>query len=1188
MKKYLFVSIILCLLLAICTGASLTSFAEGGFAMTSYNYAKEGDDSYKTIDTVGILENLLGESLGESEKAFLNENGNLFLNYSSDLNISFITTELNDNELYVSADPYRYKAENGSDVVWTPVDVSGRPLEYVDDSYTYTFEDVDNELLDDSVTVKYESLFELRYSDINKYLNYAYNEGKSAYERLEQKRIEYENAEKAYQENTIKYNQYLIDYAQFENDNAKYQAYLIQYKLWQDKVNAYNRYLQECETYQIELDLFIHYDENLKKYNRDYQLYMEYLSLQDIYEKNLVIFNEYSQSEDIQTAAYQVAMLHYMTRKCTDLQRTLLSAILGDKVIQVLERKEELVTIGVEKRAVDVATNASYALKRLLKQYQTYNNDNDRYSFYITCYEELKKNFLDLYRCLDYIFHNYAVIRKYIYNVYDRGTEFEILLAQLWNICTALTNEKIPNYTLYYKGANASGAGYLDGDYKVGDLKKTVEEVLGEYGMFENLHNPIPLENGVPYLPEVPIKPRVYEKPVPPIKVSEPVEPFPVAPPPAEPKRVVQPIEPTEVNEPLEPQQYVPTADEIELSRAYENGEFEQRKLYKANQFYKAEVSIQKFFRNASIVTVHFCEKAGDKKAMYVIPEVKLGEAIEFPLDYPKKNRTGYTCTFDYWVDEYDNQVDLNNFVINRGDVFLYPHYKEIPNMYPLSWRIDSTTTYSDECAYDSSPVYDTRKFGEITKEKMGLRQYRFVGWKSGDNYYPTGTPLAIMTDQSITYEAVFEESLIVTWVVSGFGTSTSVWKGDMPVYKSIPTKEMDNFYVYTFAGWDKPVVEAEEDTTYTAVFNKSYLISFSSISSVSGGMVSFKEDYYVADCRTSNSFDYVVVNLFNVAGSQGKGVEVELPSTILRFSPPTVNDLATAGVVSMTISAVSLSNYKYRYTLIAYNGNKEIILIDGSDVEVTAYGSFDTEDSYLVETTADNVVRDVRFKIKDNEITFNMNVGSKYLLSPMYLVSIISSEFVNIKVSNNRATNGETITVTPSDAPNGMFIESIYLVREDGEEIKVDENSSFVMPKCGVRVGVVCGYYEYTVTFKSDGKNISIRTYRYGDTVSIPSDPYKPADEKYIYKFNGWDSEVIDVEGDAVYNAVFTSSPLVDESKNLPKTKIAKLLRIAYVVVPILAVLFIGLIVLTVVLVIRKRKREVAVEPDSEENDVE
>jgi hypothetical protein len=67
--------------------------------------------------------------------------------------------------------------------------------------------------------------------------------------------------------------------------------------------------------------------------------------------------------------------------------------------------------------------------------------------------------------------------------------------------------------------------------------------------------------------------------------------------------------------------------------------------------------------------------------------------------------------------------------------------------------------------------------------------------------------------------------------------------------------------------------------------------------------------------------------------------------------------------------------------------------------------------------------------------------------------------------------------------------------------------------------------YTDYTVTFKNwDGTILSAKTYHYGDKVTIPADPMRAVDEKYIYTFAGWDKVVVACDGDATYTATYTT----------------------------------------------------------------
>ena len=66
--------------------------------------------------------------------------------------------------------------------------------------------------------------------------------------------------------------------------------------------------------------------------------------------------------------------------------------------------------------------------------------------------------------------------------------------------------------------------------------------------------------------------------------------------------------------------------------------------------------------------------------------------------------------------------------------------------------------------------------------------------------------------------------------------------------------------------------------------------------------------------------------------------------------------------------------------------------------------------------------------------------------------------------------------------------------------------------------------YREYTVYFYDyNGKTLSKETYHYGDVITPPADPTRPADDTYTYTFSGWGSEITTCTGSKTYWANYT-----------------------------------------------------------------
>ena len=65
-----------------------------------------------------------------------------------------------------------------------------------------------------------------------------------------------------------------------------------------------------------------------------------------------------------------------------------------------------------------------------------------------------------------------------------------------------------------------------------------------------------------------------------------------------------------------------------------------------------------------------------------------------------------------------------------------------------------------------------------------------------------------------------------------------------------------------------------------------------------------------------------------------------------------------------------------------------------------------------------------------------------------------------------------------------------------------------------------------YTVKFVDyNGDELKSETLAYGSEVTPPADPTRAADAQFTYTFNGWDAEIVAVEGDATYTATYSTT---------------------------------------------------------------
>ena len=169
-------------------------------------------------------------------------------------------------------------------------------------------------------------------------------------------------------------------------------------------------------------------------------------------------------------------------------------------------------------------------------------------------------------------------------------------------------------------------------------------------------------------------------------------------------------------------------------------------------------------------------------------------------VDQEPKDETGEKGTFPYK----NYTKDYNDAILASGSYG--SGYVDL-NSYTVTWDVNgvkSTEVYPQ----GAMPSYKDSTEKPMTDTKL----YVFTGWD------PELAPVTA----NVTYTAQYEEydKVVVTWKVDGKETVEYYKKGDMPNFKGETQKEQDDTAVYSFKGWDKEIVAATEDVTYTAVYD--------------------------------------------------------------------------------------------------------------------------------------------------------------------------------------------------------------------------------------------------------------------------------------------------------------------------------------------------------------------------------
>ncbi len=1132
-------------------------------AADPYNYTRAGDTASFTVNAADFLTQFTGEPVSAAERAYLEKNEPFALRYTAAITSSYVSAEYSEQEntIGITARPYSYLAKNGVRVTWNPYSVNGAPMSEKDGIFSY-MGTADN-VTGDTVSVEYRTEFTVRARDISSFLNSAYTAGETAAETADRETARYESEKAAY-------DGYVEALAAYETASEAYRTYLEENRSWTSKNERYQAYLREAEQYRKDKELYDAREEIERKYLADLQSYRTYLADLQTYEQKMEQYREATASPEAQKVLYQLSILDYLTKPMTSLDRTISGAILGESVTRVLAEKDAIVLAGAEKGAVERANTATIALRTLLERYNTIKTDEDRYIFYVTCQKELSENFNTLFRCLEY-FNGFDPIRKGI-SMMKRTEQYEVLLAQLYYLCNALDNAPIADYIKAYK-YDKTGERFLDSSYRIGTRRRDPAEVLGAENVLADKDDALPLTGGYPNLPDEPVRPEEVKDPGSMPTIRDPGDPPAAveAPGPA-PAVVPDPGErPAQVAEPVP---YRPTEEETALAAAFKNGEFTHRNAPEGDGKYTASVSVRKYFRNARTVTVYFyLTKSEGAMPECTLEEVDVGTLAEYNGRTPVKSETGYEFVFDGWEDETGEPVDITNIPAPKGegsDLRLYPRFRAIPIKYRVVWSLDGKDI-EDECAYGTSPVYDSARFGVPQKTRAGNRLYRFTGcWISGGIVYgEDGAPLPEMTDKTVHYVAQFEASYLITWSVDSRSTETAVWPGDMPDYGSDPVRAPDSVYRYTFTGWDHPLAPATEDAVYVAEFERDPLVKAGG--KFLGVSYSSAENVFTADCASAPDSLVDAASLVAVASASDAGIRLRFMSATASFSASSVHIMSEGGVREIKFSALMTAEGDSLFSIDFTSSARAKVTCP---VDIVIVGNFDPVNSYLFGTDENGVTSRTHAEITATAISFTMYAGVQYDLYPMFKISLAGNESVTLSVKETLVRAGTPVTITAQCVP-GVYLGSISVVAADGTEVAVSSDMVFTMPKSSVAVVATAAFYEYTITFRSEGMTLATRTMHYGDTVIPPADPVKAPDDTYQYVFTGWDKPIETVTGDAVYNATFRSEPLpVIPTGN---TTLSRLIHIAYWAVPLFLAFVIALIVFLVVRHIRKKKKKAA-----------
>ena len=999
MKKYRIIMLCLFILSILCLFSrfSLLTF---GTSNLNLDYSKLVFQDSHNIASSRLVEIMVGEDITNNEKEYLDENFEE-LKYNDKIPTSFVNTNLIDGVLDIHAQEYSYIDDYNRVITWIPykVTINNYSELLIKDNDFYKCEINVNDI-DDTIRVEYISHISILKDSANTLINAAYNKVNdyvlSGEKETEEAKYNAQLAEyNAYLVALDQYNQDYEDYLLYLEQKEKYDKYLVDLEKYNAEEEAYQNYLIEKETYPSKLLAYQNYLIALENYNAT--------SAQAIAE-----YQEYVSKMNI--VNHQLYIMSLLKTKMTSLERTIYDAVMGSTVTEVLNRKSELVQLGVKEETIDRAYVATVNLRKIFTDYFGLNTEQEQYTYYCINYYNIKKNIEELCRTLDKLYRSGATVSAL--DITSNREKYIILVAQLALVSIMLDTDQVYNYEAWNPKTNKgnlklNGALVIDFNWTIDD--RNIDTILEHVNYIDDSSiTALPLYSGYP---------SPVAEPEPPTEVLEPTYPSPVS----------EPVRPTEVSAPTStvteapvkpvavecPTPYVVPSDIQSLLEVY-NTSLCKRDEFSSDYNLIINTEFDKKFKNLNELVVEFYNTNGEYITKYIVNN---GSYIVYDNILPTKpNDVMYTYKFVGWEYENHELLDLNN-VTREG--FVYPVFENILNTYVVTWNVNN------------------QEFNETY------------------NY------------------------------------------GEMPSFKGSLIKDNTTSTIYQFDKWDKDIEVVSSDVTYLALYKEINL------------------ENNVLKIEDNNIKEL----LENITNFENINLVIENDNSKITIPQHTLIKLKNDNVNEVQLKVVK-DGYSYSIE----------VLIDGElkdnnyQFNVTIEAEFDNTHSSLYQINGEEKEK-IRYDLEENSLSFIASGNYRYQFFPMYTISFLENDMIDISINKTVAMANDIIEVTIDNIANGIKIDKIYVINSLKQELEINSNDSsfhFNMTNDDVYIGIAYSYIEYKITFISDDVVIMESKYHYGDEVILPSMPMKANDDKYSYEFVSWSPEVTDVSEDAIYIAIF------------------------------------------------------------------
>ncbi len=544
--------------------------------------------------------------------------------------------------------------------------------------------------------------------------------------------------------------------------------------------------------------------------------------------------------------------------------------------------------------------------------------------------------------------------------------------------------------------------------------------------------------------------------------------------------------------------------------------------------------------------------------AEYHKESLEYGSVIVLPEE-PTKESVSTVYTFKGWKGYTDGMT------VSDDNAF-EAEFSEKVRTYTVTFRnYDGSVVFSGTLGYGSVITAPANP----SKPSDVQYDYIFAGWEGyteGMTVSGEMTFTAAYTPQTRSYNVVFKD-----YDGSEIASSTTEY-GTVITLPQNPARTSDQKYDYIFAGWDGYTdgMTVKGDVTFTAKYDgslRSYTIEFKDFDGTELSSSTLKYGSSIelpeAPTRTSDAqYDYSFSKWDGYSEGMtvsGDAVFIAEYDSILRSYAVTFKDYDGSVVSSDTLAYGSViltpadpsmeSDVQYDYIFSGWNGYSAGQKVTGT---VTFTATYTPE-------------------VRSYKVVFNDYDGSEISSSSVKYGSVITLPAQPVRDSDQKYdytfagwggyTDGMTVNgnVTFTAKYDGSLRSyTVKFQNYDGSEVSSetleygksiglpdqpsrgsDERYNYTFSKWkgytpGMTVSgdaVFTAEYDltprmYTIIFQNyDGSELSSVTLAYDTVITLPSDPSKPSDAQYDYKFSGWNgySDGMKVTKNVIFVASYT-----------------------------------------------------------------